>query len=83
MSTKIFIRNLPAGTTVDEIKELLTQRGWPLLGLEKLEESSSDHVTFVAETDVEPKTARLMADRARDHYFKGRKVRIYVPLPTD
>ena len=81
MSTKIFIGNLPAGTTVEEVRKTLVERGWPLLGLERVEEGSPDRMAFAAEVDIDPKTAKLMANSSRDHYFKGRKVRIYVPMP--
>jgi len=80
MSTKILIGNLPAGTSVEEVKATLVERGWPLLQLERVEEGSPDRVAFTAEVDIDHKTAKMMADRAHDHYFKGRKVTIHVPM---
>ena len=80
MSTKVFIGNLPAGTTGEEVRELLNERGWPLLGLEQVAEGNPDRITFAVEVDIDSKTAKLMADRARDHFFKGRKISLNVPL---
>ena len=78
MSTKVLIGNLVAGTTVEEVRELLIKRGWPLLTLERVEEGDREHLTFVAEVDIDPQTAKIMADQSRSHYFKGRKVTVYV-----
>lgn len=80
MSVKVIIGNLPAGTTAEDLQAELLERKWPLLSLEQVEEGSPDRLTFVAEVDVEPKTARIMADQAQARFFKGRKVRVYVPM---
>ncbi|MFZ0257904.1 MAG: hypothetical protein WAN46_20205 [Gammaproteobacteria bacterium] len=78
MSTKVLIGNLAAGTTLEELREVLVQRGWPLLKLERVEEGDLERLTFVAEVDIDPQTAKIMADQSGSHYFKGRKVTFYV-----
>lgn len=79
MSAKILVGNLPAGTTVEEIREEFTAIGAPILGVIQSEGRDADNLTFVVEVDVDPGTARVMADRRRDRYFKGRKLKVYVP----
>ncbi len=78
MSTKVLIGNLAPDTTREEVREVLLKRGWPLLKLERVEEGDLQRLTFVAEVDVDPQTAKLMADQSGSHYFKGRKVTFYV-----
>ncbi|MGF1612845.1 MAG: hypothetical protein ACFCVA_02760 [Gammaproteobacteria bacterium] len=82
MSTKVLIGNLPAGTTLEEMRELLIGRGWPLLKLDQVEEGDPQRLTFVAQVDIDPQTAKIMVDQSRDHYVKGRKITVYVPTMT-
>ena len=80
MSTKILVGNLPAGTTVDEVREEWSSLGAPIISLEQVEEGNPDSLTFVVELDIDAKTAKVMADRRRDRFFKGRKIKVYAPL---
>lgn len=79
MSTKILIGNLPAGTTVEEIREEFAASGAPILDIMQSEGGDADNLTFVVELDLDPSTARIMVDQRCDSYFKGRKLSIYVP----
>lgn len=83
MSTKILAENLPAGTTADEIREQFTSWGAPILDVTLVEEGDPDRLTFIVELDMDPHTARLMADHAGDWLFKGRKVTFDVPRFVD
>lgn len=78
MSTKVVIDNLPPSMTLEEVREVLIQDGWPLLKLARVEEGDLERLTIVAEVDVDPQTAKIMADQSGSHYFKGRKVTFYV-----
>ena len=79
MSTKVMVGNLPAGTTVDEVREELASTGAPILAVEAVKEGNPDKLTFVVELDIDRETAKVMADRRRDRFFKGRKIDVYVP----
>jgi hypothetical protein len=79
MSTKIIVGNLPAGTTSDEIRLEFESTGAPILGVEPVEGRDPDKLAFTLELDIEPGTARIMADRRRDRFFKGRRLNIVVP----
>ena len=79
MSTKVLMSNLPAETTVEEVSEDWAASGAPILSVEQVKEGSPDKLTFVIELDIDQKTAKIMADRRRDEFFKGRRIEIYVP----
>jgi len=79
MSAKVLVENLPAGTTADEIREQFVSWGAPILDVTQSEGGDPDRLTFVVVIDMDPGTAKLMADRSGDWLFKGRKVSFYVP----
>ena len=79
MSTKVLVGNLPAGTTADEVREEWASSGAPILSVEAVEEGNPDGLTFVVELDIDHKTAKVMAERRRDRFFKGRRISVYVP----
>ena len=83
MSAKVLAENLPAGTTADQVREQFATWGAPILDVTQAEGSDPDRLTFVVELEIEPNTAKLMADRAGDWLFKGRKVTFYVPRFMD
>ena len=74
MSAKVLVENLPVGTTADEIREQFASWGAPILDVTQSEGGDPDRLTFVVKLDMDPNTARLMADRAGDWLFKGRRV---------
>lgn len=82
MSAKIFVGNLPAGTAVEEIREEFETFGAPVIGVEQVEGGNPDELTFVVELDIEPNTAQLMVQRAKNRFFKGRKLQYYAPIMT-
>lgn len=73
------VGNLPAGTTVDEVEAEFAAGGAPILGIEQVQEGNPDKLTFVVELDVDAATARIIADRRHDRFFKGRRITVYVP----
>lgn len=79
MSTKVLMSNLPAGTTEEEVREDWASTGAPILAVESVKEGNPDQLTFVVELDIDHKTAKIMADRRRNEFFKGRRIEIYVP----
>lgn len=79
MSAKILVGNLPAGTTADEVRDELDTMGAPILGIELSEGGDPDNLTFVVELQIDPATARIIADRRRDRMFKGRRITVYAP----
>jgi hypothetical protein len=79
MSTNVSMSNLPAGTTEDEVREEWASSGAPILTVKQVKQGSPDRLTFVVELDVDQKTAKVMAERRRDWFFKGRRIDIYVP----
>ena len=42
-------------------------------------EGNADNITATITLDVDPTTARIMADRAGKSHFKGRELNFYVP----
>ncbi len=76
---KVLVSNLPADTTVDEVREDWASFGAPILAVELVKEGNPDQLTFVVEVDIDHSTAKVMADRRRDRFFKGRKIEVYVP----
>ena len=83
MSAKILAENLPTGTTADEVREQFASWGAPIIDVTQAEGGDPGRLTFVVELDMDPHTAKLMADRAGDWLFKGRKVSFYVPRFMD
>ena len=83
MGTKVFVSNLPAGTTVDEMREEWEKTGAPMLGVETVEGGDPDNLTFAVELDIDARTAKLMADRSRDSFFKGRRIEVFVATPRE
>jgi hypothetical protein len=81
MSTKVFIGNLPAGTTAEEVRENWAGSGAPILAVRPVEGGDPDKLAFEVELDIDARTAKLMADRRRDQFFKGRRVTVFVATP--
>jgi hypothetical protein len=81
MGTKVFVGNLPAGTTAEEVREEWAKGGAPILGVEPVEGGNPDKLAFEVELDIDAQTAKLMADRRRDHFFKGRRINVFVATP--
>ena len=54
MSTKVFVDNFPAGTTVDEVRAEWQELGAPILGVEPVEGGNPDNLAFVVELDIDP-----------------------------
>ena len=57
----------------------LFQSLFPFLTAELVKEGNPDQLTFVVELDIDQKTAKIMADRRRSEFFRGRRIEIYVP----
>jgi len=83
MSAKITIGNFPAGTTIDEVREELVKFGAPVIDIEAVEGGDPDKLSFTVEIDIDPHTAKLMADRRKDRFFKGRKLTLFAPTMAD
>ena len=81
MATKVFVGNLPAGTTAEEIREHWQASGAPILEIEPVEGRNPDDLTFAVELDIDHKTAKLMAERRRESFFKGRRISVFVSTP--
>lgn len=79
VSTTIFIGNLPSGTSVEEIRQELTDMGAPLLNISQVEAGDPDRLTFAVELDIDHHTAQLMVGRRKERHFKGRQINIFVP----
>ena len=74
MSAKAVVGNLPAGTTADEVREDWASAGAPILAVEPVQGGNPDKLSFVVELDIDHETLKVMADRRRDRFFKGRKI---------
>jgi hypothetical protein len=83
MSTKVFVDNFPADTTVDEVRAEWEKLGAPILGVEPVEGGNPDKLAFAVELDIDSGTAKVMADRRRDWFFKGRRIGVFVATPRD
>ena len=79
MPSQILVSNLPAGTTASEVDELFKKWGADVQ-VDIREEGDPDNLTAVVTLDVDQKTARLMADRSKDYFYKGRTLKFYAPL---
>ncbi len=79
MSAKMIVGNLPAGTGAEEIRQELSDIGAPVLHVDQVAEGDPDKLAFVVELDMDPRHARLMAERRHERFFKGRKLSVYVP----
>ncbi len=79
MSTTIFIGNLPSGTSVEDIRQELMDMGAPLLNISQVEAGDPDRLTFAAELDIDQQVAKLMLERRKTRYFKGRQISLFVP----
>ena len=78
MATKMMIGNLPPGTTGEEVREELVRIGAPVLEVEMVKESGPDKLSAIARLDLDWKTAKVMEDRRKPRYFKGRRIEILV-----
>lgn len=83
MSTTVFVDNFPGGTTVDDVRAEWEKWGAPLLGVEPMEGSDADKLAFAVELEIDAGTAKMMADRRRDWFFKGRRIEIFVGMPRE
>ncbi|MCP3867068.1 MAG: RNA-binding protein [Gammaproteobacteria bacterium] len=77
MPSKILVSNLPPGTTAEEIVEMFKKWG---ADVAVDIEGESERLTAVVNLDVDAKTARIMVDRAKDLFYKGRTLSFYAPL---
>lgn len=79
MSAKVTMGNFPAGTTIEEVRQELEEFGAPVIDVQAVEGGDPDKLAFTIEIDIEPHIAKLMVDRRKDRYFKGRKLEIFAP----
>lgn len=80
MSAKLSIGNLPAGTCAEEVEHELHEFGAPVLSVEPIEGLDPDNLAFLVTLDMDPHTLHLMLERRRERYFKGRKIRMFMPI---
>jgi hypothetical protein len=78
MATKVMIGNLPPGTTDAEVREELVRIGAPVLEVEMVKESGPDKLSAIARLDIEWSAAKVMENRRKPRYFKGRRIEILV-----
>jgi hypothetical protein len=79
MSSTFVVSNVPAETTSDELLAHWEKTGTPILSIEPIEGGDPDNLAFKVEIDVDAKTLKMMADRFRGSWFKGRQLRSFVP----
>ncbi len=77
MATKLLIGNLPPDVTDAEIIELFADAGVKVVVLNLAGES--DSITATVNLNVDQRTAQVMVDRAKNTYFKERKLSYYIP----
>jgi len=58
------------------VLRLVTVQRKPILGIEPVQGSDPDTLTFAVELDIAQTTAKRMADRRRDRFFKGRRITV-------
>ncbi len=80
MTAQILVGNLPENTSSEDVVEIFRQWG---AEVEAKIEGDPDRVTAVVTLDVDQKTARLMVDRAKDYFYKGKTLSFYAPLMMD
>jgi hypothetical protein len=89
MPSTFIVSNVPAGTTPDELLAHWQKTGAPILSIvpvegrdqdnQPVESGDPDNLAFKVEIDVDAKTLKMMADRFRGSWFKGRQLRSFVP----
>ena len=82
MPSQILVSNLPPGTTVEEVEEMFQKWGAEVQ-VEIQTEGDPDRPTALVTLDVDQKTARIMVDRSKDYFYKGRTLSFYAPLLMD
>ena len=83
MSTSVYIDNFPAGTTIEDVRAEWERWEAPILSVDPVEGGDADKLAFIVKLDIDADTARIMADRRRDWFFKGRRIGLFVATPRE
>lgn len=80
MSTKVLVANLPPDATEDEVNQVMTERGWPMIKVICLQEDHPKRRAFMVEVDLPRDEVAEMIRSRGEFYYQERKLNVYVPV---